>query len=87
MKIPDAIVPAPLRKPAKPGEGGNGKGQAPAGMSSFDYARRLTEFVLLGNVAYRAGRPIRWDAVEGKIRSCPEADPFLHQEYRAGWSL
>jgi quinol-cytochrome oxidoreductase complex cytochrome b subunit len=28
-KIPDAIVPAPLRKPAKPGAGGEPKGQAP----------------------------------------------------------
>jgi predicted dehydrogenase len=63
------------------------KGSAPAGMSSFDYATRLTEFVLLGNVAYRAGKPIRWDAVEGRILECPEAEPFLRQEYRAGWSL
>jgi menaquinol-cytochrome c reductase cytochrome b subunit len=33
-KIPDSVVPAPLRKPAKPGEGGVAKGQAPADLKS-----------------------------------------------------
>jgi quinol---cytochrome c reductase cytochrome b subunit, bacillus type len=33
-KIPDAIVPAPLRKPAKPGEGKVAKGQAPADLTT-----------------------------------------------------
>jgi menaquinol-cytochrome c reductase cytochrome b subunit len=34
MKLPDLIVPAPLRKPAKPGAGGAAKGQAPADLKS-----------------------------------------------------
>jgi menaquinol-cytochrome c reductase cytochrome b subunit len=34
MKIRDSIVPAPLRKPAKPGEGGGGNGQAPADLKT-----------------------------------------------------
>lgn len=63
------------------------KGSAPAGMSSFGYASRLTECVLLGNVSYRAGRPIRWDAANARIRECPEAERFLRRDYRAGWSL
>ena len=33
-KIPDSIVPAPLRKPAKPGQRGAGKGQAPADLKT-----------------------------------------------------
>jgi quinol-cytochrome oxidoreductase complex cytochrome b subunit len=33
-KIPDAVVPAPLRKPAKPGSGGTVKGQAPADLKT-----------------------------------------------------
>jgi quinol-cytochrome oxidoreductase complex cytochrome b subunit len=33
-KIPDSIVPAPLRKPAKPGEGAAAKGQAPADLKT-----------------------------------------------------
>jgi quinol-cytochrome oxidoreductase complex cytochrome b subunit len=35
IKIPDSIVPAPLRKPAKPGQGnGHDKGQAPADLKT-----------------------------------------------------
>ncbi|MDX6635572.1 MAG: menaquinol-cytochrome c reductase cytochrome b subunit, partial [Solirubrobacterales bacterium] len=33
-KIPDAIVPPPLRKPAKPGSGGTPKGQAPSDLKT-----------------------------------------------------
>ena len=33
-KIPDSVVPAPLRKPAKPGQGGTAKGQAPADLKT-----------------------------------------------------
>jgi quinol---cytochrome c reductase cytochrome b subunit, bacillus type len=33
-KIPDSIVPAPLRKPAKPGQSGVPKGQAPADLKT-----------------------------------------------------
>jgi menaquinol-cytochrome c reductase cytochrome b subunit len=33
-KVPDFVVPAPLRKPAKPGEGGEPKGQAPADLTT-----------------------------------------------------
>jgi ubiquinol-cytochrome c reductase cytochrome b subunit/menaquinol-cytochrome c reductase cytochrome b subunit len=34
IKLPDSIVPAPLRKPAKPGEGNGNKGQAPADLKT-----------------------------------------------------
>ncbi|HET7416745.1 MAG TPA: cytochrome b N-terminal domain-containing protein [Solirubrobacterales bacterium] len=33
-KIPDAVVPPPLRKPAKPGSGGTPKGQAPSDLKT-----------------------------------------------------
>jgi quinol-cytochrome oxidoreductase complex cytochrome b subunit len=33
-KIPDAVVPAPLRKPAKPGAAGTAKGQAPTDLKT-----------------------------------------------------
>jgi len=32
MKFPDSLIPAPLRKPAKPGADGRGKGPAPANL-------------------------------------------------------
>ena len=40
---------------------------------NFDYSGPLTEAVLLGNVAYRAGKPLEWDAKNLKATNCPEA--------------
>jgi hypothetical protein len=54
---------------------------------NFDYAGALTEAVLLGNVAFRAGRKIEWDAVALKALNCPEADQYLRRDYRPGWTL
>jgi predicted dehydrogenase len=62
------------------------KGQGTPG-SNFGYAVGLTEIVLLGTVAYRAGRRIEWDAARMKATNCPEADGFLRREYRKGWTL
>ena len=59
----------------------------PKCLSNFDYAGRLTEFVLLGNVALRAGKKIEWDAKKLRARNCPEADQYIRREYRKGWTL
>lgn len=53
----------------------------------FSYSGPLTEANHLGNVAYRAGRRIEWDAKNMKIPNFPEAERFLTREYREGWSL
>ncbi|OYW22404.1 MAG: hypothetical protein B7Z55_04645 [Planctomycetales bacterium 12-60-4] len=55
--------------------------------SHFEYATNLTEAVHLGNIAYRVGKPITFDAVNLKCVDCPEADPIIRREYRQGWSL
>lgn len=54
---------------------------------NFDYSGALAEAVLLGNVSYRVGQPLEWDAKALKATNCPEADAFIHREYRKGWSL
>lgn len=54
---------------------------------NFDYSGALTEAVLLGNVAYRLGRPISWDAKNLKATGEPDADRFIRKEYRKPWSL
>lgn len=54
---------------------------------SFDYSGLLTEAVLLGNAAYRAGQPLDWDGKTLKATNCPDADKFLRREYRKGWTL
>jgi predicted dehydrogenase len=53
----------------------------------FEYAGWLTEANHLGNVAYRAGKKLEWDADGLKARNCPAADAFIRREYRAGWKL
>jgi predicted dehydrogenase len=59
------------------------KGQGPAPGSNFvDHACDLTEFVLLGNVAIRAGQPIEWDAERMTCTNLPEADRFIRKSYR-----
>jgi predicted dehydrogenase len=54
---------------------------------NFEYAGWLTESNHLGNVAYRAGKKLEWDAAAMKARNCPEADAFIRREYRKGWKL
>lgn len=58
-----------------------------AALANFDYASMLTEAFLLGNVAIRAGKAFEWDGETGKVKNCPEAEPFIHMEYRKGWDL
>jgi hypothetical protein len=69
------------------------KGGAPAG-SNFDWAGPLTETVLLGNVALRrelkeklSGQILNWNPEKFSFTNLPEADKFLHYEYREGWNL
>jgi predicted dehydrogenase len=56
-------------------------------LCDFDYSGALTEAVLLGNVSYRCGQALEWDAENLKIKNAPEAEKFLRREYRKGWSL
>jgi predicted dehydrogenase len=55
----------------------------------FEYAGPLTETMLLGVVALRAGygRKLFWDGDIGRFLNAPDADALLHREYRAGWEL
>ena len=59
---------------------------APTG-SNFEYAGWLTEAKHLGNVAYRTGKRIEWDAAALEATNAPEAARFIRKEYRAGWEV
>jgi predicted dehydrogenase len=59
----------------------------PAPSSNFEYGAKLTELVLLGNVALRTGKKLMWDAKNMKATNAPEADQYLKEEYRTGWSI
>lgn len=54
---------------------------------NFSYSGPLSETALLGNVAYRVGRKLEWDAARLKATNCSEADQFIQHKYRKGWSL
>ncbi len=54
---------------------------------NFDYAGWLTEANHLGNVAFRTGKKLEWDASQMRATNAPEADPFVRREYRKGWRL
>jgi predicted dehydrogenase len=55
--------------------------------ADFEYSGLLTEANHLGNVAYRVGKKITWDAAAMKCADCPEADQFIRREYREGWTM
>jgi predicted dehydrogenase len=66
------------------------KGRAEASCP-FEYAARLTEVMLLGIVALRAGHRISYDGANMRITNAapngPDANDFLRREPRQGWSL
>jgi predicted dehydrogenase len=64
------------------------KGQGKAS-SPFEYAAPLTEVMLLGIIALRAGegRKVMYDGANMRVTNVPEVNQWLTREYRAGWSL
>lgn len=56
-------------------------------MSNFSYAGRLTETVLLGNVAMRAGKKIEWDGDKMLITNDSGANQYITREYRKGFEV
>ena len=56
--------------------------------TNFSYSGPLTETVLLGIAAFRAGEKLSWDAENLKITNNPQAERFIRREkYREGWTL
>ena len=53
----------------------------------FEYAGWLTEANHLGNVAFRTGKTLEWDASAMRATNAPDADRFLRRTYRPGWKL
>lgn len=54
---------------------------------NFEYSGRLSEAVLLGNVSYRIGKKIEWDAAGLRAVNAPEAAAHIMHAYRQGWIL
>ena len=58
----------------------------PAPGAEFAYGGPVTEAVLLGNVALRAGEKFTWDA-PALATSSAKANAFLTKEYRKGYEI
>ena len=56
-------------------------------MSNFEYSGRLTETVLLGVVALKAGGKIEWDADAMQVKNNKDADQYIKRHYRKGFSI
>jgi len=54
---------------------------------NFGYSGALSESVLLGNVAYRTGTKVEFDAEGCRITNSAQANALLQREYRKGWTL
>jgi len=54
---------------------------------NFGYASDMIETMLLGLVAYRVGKKIKYDGATGQVTDCPEANQYLSRTYRDGWTL
>ena len=52
----------------------------------FEYAAKLTEVMLLGIVALKAGRKIEYDPETMRVVNVPAANEYLQRQPRPGWS-
>lgn len=85
-KVPKTIARIPERHEVNWTNACKGIGTA---SSPFSYAAALTETMLLGIVALRAGqgKKIMYDAANMRITNVPEANAYLTREYRKGWEV
>ena len=60
-------------------------GKSPS--ADFIYSGWLTEANHLGNVAFRVGKKLQWDARAMRATNAPEAAQYIRREYRQGWEL
>lgn len=70
------------------------KGGQPAKSNFPDYSGKLTETILLGNLAVYAanepntpGKKIEWDSANLVAKNAPEVQHIVKREYRKGYSL
>jgi hypothetical protein len=64
------------------------RGEAKAS-SPFEYSALLTETMLLGVAALRAGqgKKVMYDAEKMEFTNAPDANQYLTRQFRAGWAI
>lgn len=53
--------------------------------TDFEYGARLTLLCLLGNLALRRGRPLRWDGERQTLIDAPDVAAWVQPPQRPGW--
>lgn len=82
VKAPDQSIPKSIGHHREWLEAARG-GKKP--LCRFSYSGNLTEAVLLGNVAYRTGQELHWDAAKLLVTNTKDAAKYISQEVRPGW--
>ena len=82
--VPGLALP---RSPGNDREWLNACRGGPAGGANFAFSARVTETVLLGNVAARAGQRLTWDPGARRITNADAANQHLGRAYRTGWEI
>lgn len=54
---------------------------------NFDVGGLLAEIVQIGNIAIRRGRKLAWDGPNMRFTNDDEANKYIKEPYRVGWSL
>jgi hypothetical protein len=55
--------------------------------ANFDYSSRLTEIMLIGNIATRVRENLSYDFRTGKFTNNDKANALLSREPRKGWEF
>ena len=57
--------------------------------ANFQYAAAITEFLLLGNLAVRAGTgtKVEWNSAMGRCTEPAGLNSYLSRPYRKGWKI
>ncbi len=61
------------------------KGEGPTPGSHFDYAEGLTELILLGALAIRTGKDIKWDSERMRVTNHRSLNKYINPKPRKGW--
>jgi hypothetical protein len=57
--------------------------------ADFSYASAITEFLLLGHLAIKAGvgNKVEWDSAKMRCTNIPEVNRWVRRECRKGWEF
>jgi hypothetical protein len=58
----------------------------PKPAANFEFSAPIVEALLLGNIAVRTGKLLRWNAAKFAITNAPEAQQFVNPPHRGTWA-